>query len=396
MDYNQIASRPRRAAIILGSLVYLLKGHASEADLTQGLTLEPMSLPRSPYAGESDTLRQRLKGTLVSWYLVGEKVQPFELDLGSGLRKLRADAGHSIMSILSEPDAKGQFVYGVSVREADVLQSGLELIDRSAQRRILLRTKEPFSVFARDIALSFNGEKLAYLRTSLNSSEENLRGTRVDFHLWLLDTASTGLTRRLLEGHFVLSGLVDSVLSWFPDNRHLIAVVQGPRGRAAGSPRLSREEPDAQMALVDTEVGTYRMIGQGRQVWVSTDGTSLLVRLHEITPDLDAAAIQRLRASANRPVLLFRRTVTTIDNIAEPQPLNHIPPEITAVLAWVNDRYLIYRGDVTSGAPSGLTTGNSPLVGPKRLQAVKVMDTYTGEYLTILEGVDPRRKIKVR
>ena len=94
--------------------------------------------------------------------------------------------------------------------------------------------------------------------------------------------------------------------------------------------------------------------------------------------------------------MLFRRTVTTIDNIAEPQPLNHIPPEITAVLAWVNDRYLIYRGDVTSGAPSGLTTGNSPLVGPKRLQAVKVMDTYTGEYLTILEGVDPRRKIKVR
>jgi len=66
------------------------------------------------------------------------------------------------------------------------------------------------------------------------------------------------------------------------------------------------------------------------------------------------------------------------------------------VIGWLDDRYLVYRGDVTPGAPSGLTTGNSPLVGPKRLQAVKVMDSQTGEFLTVLEGVDPRWPFSVR
>jgi hypothetical protein len=35
-------------------------------------------------------------------------------------------------------------------------------------------------------------------------------------------------------------------------------------------------------------------------------------------------------------------------------------------------------------------------VGPKRLQAVKVMDSQTGEFLTVLEGVDPRWPFSVR
>ncbi len=92
----------------------------------------------------------------------------------------------------------------------------------------------------------------------------------------------------------------------------------------------------------------------------------------------------------------MRRAVLANGEFGPPQALSHTPKEVTAVLAWLDDRYLVYRGNVTPGAPSGLTTSNSPLVGPKLLQAVKVMDTQTGEFLTVLEGVDPRSRIAVR
>ena len=389
-------SIPRRTAIILGSLGLLLQGCAQGARAPEGPTVEPMGLPRSPYPGESATLRSRLTGTLLAWYRVGDEVQPFELDLGSGLRTMRAGAGRWTGTMLSEPDAQGRFVLGVRQPGVDARQSGLDLLDRSAQRRTLLRTADTLSVFARDLALSFDGGQLAYLRTPPAEAGQAQRGTRVDFQLWLLPTAGPDQTRRLLDGQFVLGGLVGSVLSWFPDNRQLVAVVQGPRGRAAGVPRLSRQEPDAQLVVVDTRGGDYRVIGPGRQVWVSTDGASLLVRPHEMAADSDREATQSQRASASRPLVLLRRPVTADGRIGEPRPLDRVPSEVTAVLAWLNDRYLVYRGHVTPGAPSGLTVGNSPLVGPKRLQAVKVMDTHTGEFLTLLEGVDPRSQVTVR
>lgn len=391
---NKSPNGTRRRLLLAGLAGWLGTGCTTGASPPPGPQAQPMSLPSGRYAGESQTLGQRLRGTLVARHRFGPHGEGFELDLRSGTRTGRAASGGWPNGSFSEPDAQGRVVFSWSRGPQESRQTGLDMLERSGQRRTLWQAAAP-DYPAPDLALSFNGQALAFLVRA--PGHEQSKGTPTVLRLWVLDTGPPTSAKPLLEAHHVLSGLVDSCLSWLGDNRHLAVVVQGPRGRAAGVPALSREEPDAQVMVVDTHTGQTRATLPGRQVWSSSDGASLLVRQHEIPAGLDAAEARRRRAWTLRPTDLVRRTVTGPDiSIGPPEPLPHVPPEITAALGWLDDRYLVYRGDVTPGAPSGLTTGNSPLVGPKRLEAVKVMDTRTGEFVTVLEGVDPRSPVTVR
>lgn len=379
-------------------------GCAAGARAPNGPVAQEMSLPTGAHAGESASLRARLRGTLVAWAGPRGHRELFELNLPNGERRVRPlhEPGSVLSGETSEPDMQGRIAVGVSTpdTQAPPKVSGFDLVDRSGKRLALVRVAEAARLFSQDTALSFDGGRLAYLRTPIvPSAPDAPRGTVVAFHLWAAFSDGRSEPRRLLADPLVLgSGLLGSTLSWFPDNRHLAVVVQGPRGRAMGPPTLSRDEPDAQVLIVDTDSGLHRTMGPGHQVWVSTDGKSLLVRLQEEAAPVAGAQPTTKAAplSAQRPTALVRRAVQAQGEFGAPQALAHLPKEITAVLAWLDDRYLVYRGDVTPGAPSGLTTSNSPLVGPKRLQAVKVMDTQTGEFLTVLEGVDPRARIAVR
>lgn len=385
--------------------VALLTGCASGARAPDGPVAPEMSLPAAAHAGETASLRTRLRGSLMAWMGPRDRRALFELNLKTGERRMRPlDGADTFMRPWqsSEPDQRGRVAIGVYIPEdkSSPVSAGFDLVDTTGQRRPLMRVTEPARFFSSVTALSHNGERLAHLRAPIPPSAPDApRGTVVAFHLWM--AYSDGLTapRRLLTDPPVLGdSLTGSALSWFPDNRHLAVVVQGPRGRAVGAPATSRDEPDAQVILVDTDTGQHRVMGPGRQVWVSSDGQSVLVRLHEVPAEVVSGPAKNKPPPvwAQRPTQLVRRAVQAKGEFGSPQALAHTPKEVTAVLAWLDDRYLVYRGDVTPGAPSGLTTSNSPLVGPKRLQAVKVMDTHTGEFLTVLEGVDPRARIAVR
>lgn len=400
-------SGARRQLLLSGVAAWFSVGCATGASPPPGPQAQPMSLPQGPYPGESAVLRDRLRGTLVWRQRVDSSTQAFELDLRTGSRSPRAGSQGWALGIFSEPDDQGRIAFGWFSGGEDSRRSGFDLLERSGQRRALWRIDLPSHLaVAPELSLSFNGRHLAFLRNP--KSPEATKGTPVGFRLWVLDTDAPHEVKPLLEDQFVLAGQLEASLSWLGDHRHLAAVVQGPRGRAAGAPLLSREEPDAQVVVVNTRTGQVRSGFPGRQVWVSSNGASLLVRQHEVPPGLSAAEARRQQAWAMRPTNLVRRAVTHGAEaatgsaqvpdltIGAPQALTHVPPEITAVIGWLDDRYLVYRGDVTPGAPSGLTTGNSPLVGPKRLQAVKVMDTQTSEFLTVLEGVDPRASLSVR
>lgn len=397
-----------RRRLLGGSAVALtaaVTGCASGAQAPDGPIAPEMSLPAGAHVGEAASLRARLPGTLLAWAGPRDRRQLFELDLRTGERRMRPFIGldktmHPWQ--LSEPDRQGRVAIGVYVAEHQTspATAGFVLLGLTGQFQPLLRVTEPARFFSSETALSFDGERLVHLRAPIPpSSPDAPRGTVVAHQLWIAYSNGRNEPRRLFADPLVLSdGLVGNTVSWFPDNRHLAAVVQGPRGRTAGAPTLSRDEPDAQVLVVDTDSGQHRLMGPGRQVWVSSDGKSVLVRLHEVSAEaINGPASNRpLPAWAQRPIQLVRRAVQPKADFGAPQALPHTPHEITAVLAWLDDRYLVYRGDVTPGAPSGLTTSNSPLVGPKRLQAVKVMDTQTGEFLTVLEGVDPRSRVVVR
>jgi hypothetical protein len=388
-----------RLCIGAASITWALAGCASGARAPEGPVAPEMSLPTGAHAGETASLRARLRGTLMAWTGPRDRRELFELDLRTGERKARPPTGAGPST---EPDRQGRVAVGVSPSEdkASPGMSGFDLVNASGQRQPLVRAAEPARISTTGATLSFDGQRLAHLRRpAASDAAEASRRSAYAFHLWIAYSDGRSEPRRPFADPLVLSdSLLGHTLSWFPDSRHLAVVVQGPRGRAMGEPSISRDEPDAQVLIVDTDSGEHRPVGPGRQVWVSTNGQSLLVRLHEV-PAEAAGAPRKDRPSpawTQRPTQLVRRAVLANGGFGPAQALPHSPKEVTAVLAWLEDRYLVYRGDVTPGAPSGLTKSNSPLVGPKLLQAVKVMDTQTGEFLTVLEGVDPRSRILVR
>jgi len=63
----------------------------------------------------------------------------------------------------------------------------------------------------------------------------------------------------------------------------------------------------------------------------------------------------------------------------------------SAYLGFPAQNILAFRALPTQGdASSGWTTGNSPIVGPKPLTTVKLSNLDTGEFQTIVSGLDPR------
>ncbi|MFM8766823.1 MAG: hypothetical protein ACKOD9_03305 [Rubrivivax sp.] len=59
----------------------------------------------------------------------------------------------------------------------------------------------------------------------------------------------------------------------------------------------------------------------------------------------------------------------------------------------VDQRYLLFAGTPHPQSPRELTADKCPLVGSKTMLAPKVMDLQTPAALTLLEGVDPQRRI---
>jgi len=144
--------------------------------------------------------------------------------------------------------------------------------------------------------------------------------------------------------------------AWFPDGRRLV-FVHPP---IEGTPRL---------VLLDVVSGEREQIAVGDVPVVSSDGRTILTRQQAGLTLLEVAT------RTGKPITL--------------------PGNLAAPLALIDSRYVIYRALPTEGLPTGVTSNNSPLVGPKAMQSIKLIDLENGQFVTLVDLVDPRDHISV-
>jgi hypothetical protein len=144
--------------------------------------------------------------------------------------------------------------------------------------------------------------------------------------------------------------------SWFPDGRRL--AVAAPVGQTHN------------VFAVDVTTDERADLGVGDFPVVSTDGRTLLAHRGGAFVELVDVATR-----TSKPITL---------------PGNLGPP-----LALIRSRYVVYRGLPTEGMPRDTTVNNSPLVGPKPTQTIKLVDLENGHFVTLIDVVDPRLAVSV-
>lgn len=158
--------------------------------------------------------------------------------------------------------------------------------------------------------------------------------------------------------------------AWINGGRQLLVAAAGPQGRAASAnPVAPALQPDPQIEVIDWERQTRTVAMPGHSPIASGQGPGFLLA----------------RGGASQ---WFLSDGTGLALQAVPRRHGLGTP-----VALIDQRYLLYTGTPHPQAPRELTSNNSPLVGPKAMLALKVMDLQTQAVLTLLEGIDPRRRI---
>ena len=219
------------------------------------------------------------------------------------------------------------------------------------------------------MALSPNGRRLAFIA----KSDPSIRYRPLIIgNLSIYDVAKTDVVAyRSHLPTFIDDFAVNTRPAWLDDGRRLLVAVAGPNGRASSSARnpSAITHNDAEIRLIDLESHTEETICSGHSPIASSDSKSMLF----MRSDQNALYHFDLRSGQHR---VIRR--------------HH---GLGTVLAFLDGRYVIYTGSPNPSAPVEQTTNNSPLVGPKKMRALKIQDIWTSEVLTLLEGIDPRRSI---
>jgi len=70
-----------------------------------------------------------------------------------------------------------------------------------------------------------------------------------------------------------------------------------------------------------------------------------------------------------------------------------LPGGIGQIIAFTSPNTILYLGAPTAGVSPEWTKSNSPLVGPKAMLSLKLLDLATGDFQTVTNSIDPRRRI---
>ena len=171
---------------------------------------------------------------------------------------------------------------------------------------------------------------------------------------------------------------MDAGLSWFSDGRRLAFVEFVPNADAQALTRgasdfnvlfKSRDRIGTPViSILDLATGARTRVHVGAQPRVRPDGRSLLIEdASRRWWSLDLASGQAVRGD---------------------WPGNWRGP-----IAWAADDLLLYWGNPTVGMPVRYTEGGSPLVAPQPMGDIKLAVPGTGQFQTVVRGIDPRTRL---
>ncbi len=164
--------------------------------------------------------------------------------------------------------------------------------------------------------------------------------------------------------------------AWLHGRTKLLVAVPGSQGRASSRPLAPADQPDPEVHLVDLADFQVRRLVEGHSPIANGDGASFLFargRNPRQAADTQGWVLVDPKNGQQRVIDAAQGAMTPVTVIA--------------------GRYLIFTAWPHPQSPVEHTVNNSPLVGPKRMRALKVMDLASMEVQTLLEGVDPRTRI---
>lgn len=304
---------------------------------------------------ETPALRERIAGTLVMTEPVGG-IRAIDLATLGATTIRPSDAGHAAIHTLSEPDADGgvMFVSGIiSPGRAYTVH-----ITKHGHEQVLFSGPgDPLWDNAiSPISLAPKGGKAAFVAQPPENAGKRFRQlTTGPLRIW--DPATTSVRDLGVTA-------VGERPSWFPDGRMLAYVAD-----TADSTPADARTSNTVVRLLDTGTGDSTLLVPGHLPLVSSDGQTVLV----------------IRGRNFEVVLVDVKTKT--------ERVISRTHGLGTPIALIDSRYLIYKGKPTPGAPTGETTNNSPLVGPKAMMAIKLLDLETGQFSTLVPLIDPRRSV---
>ncbi|MCY7388248.1 MAG: hypothetical protein LH481_09325 [Burkholderiales bacterium] len=302
---------------------------------------------------ETPALRQRIRGTLIATRPVGGIVATDIATLAETPLRV-ANTGLAAVNGLSEDDDAGRVLFVTSGRALHREYLVQQLVGGNEQI-LFSRSGDPLWDHALSgIALAPSGGMAAFVSQTAEKLEKRFQ-LLTEGPLCLWDSTSGSIRDT------GVSALGDRP-SWFPDGRR-VAYATTTADSGANAPVVR---------ILDTSTGESSLLAAGRLPVVSSDGRSVLVargrNVELILVDV---------TSGNE------RTLRRTGGLGTP-------------IALVDSRYLIYKGKTTAGGPSGITEHNSPLVGPKAMMAIKLMDIQTAQFTTLIPLIDPRYAITAR
>lgn len=171
-----------------------------------------------------------------------------------------------------------------------------------------------------------------------------------------------------------------SGLTWFPDGKRLVYTSLIPTQAISQNwfeifekklgVNLTESKKQKQIPViqaVDLETQTRSILGAGHHPVVSSDGRQLI-----ITDD------------TGNPIL--------IDILTQTGRRLRIPGFLSTI-GFVGSKHLLFFGLNSAGTPPRWTTNNSPLVGPKPMLSIKMVDLSTGQFRTIVTYHDLRDRV---
>lgn len=376
---SQAAQSGLRRRHLCLAATFVLAGCASEP---RQAPTRVLAVPERPLEGESPNLVDGVAARVLIATNVGSvsvmDVANWRQGLRAhpGLRLMPEDAKGRLPPIweLSNPDRQGAFV--ALVPDTGDRRHALRLLHPSRPMRVLRREAgEPlWDRAVSGMALSPDGRFLAMVvQPDPTARYRPLHLGR----LVVLDLAApadaNGFPPELQlppaeDGYPLVLGQRPA---WVHEGRQLLVAAPGPQGRAAaqGSPAAPSMQPDPRIELIDLQHQTRQVVAEGHSPVTSGEGSAFLVA----------------RGSG------FQwNWLQAPGAVAKAVPRRH---GLGTPVGLIAQRYLLFTGAPHPQSPRELTTNNSPLVGPKSMLALKVMDLQTQAVLTLLEGIDPRRRV---